>query len=177
MPLLVFGLHLALVQAPPVGLIAVHVGVGLGNRKDSPACDISTVEQIKSGLLGADLCVFNRVKSGEAVAGVPQRLGMAEALRPKIIRTAPNGIFEGVLQGKCNDMVAGTVPLIATTPGVKLLGPLPGELPSTPHGSQGVWRLCRPERRRKSQPCADPPPLDRCAAARGLPAWRWRCWL
>src|SRR5262249_27290929 len=32
-----------------------HVGVGLGNRKDSPAYDISTVEKLKSTLLGADL--------------------------------------------------------------------------------------------------------------------------
>ena len=30
-----------------------------------------------------------------------------------------------------NDMVAGTIPLIATTPGIKLLGPLPGDLQST----------------------------------------------
>src|SRR4029077_4776757 len=38
-----------------------HVGVGLGNRKDSPAYDISTVEKFKNTLLGADLLVFNSV--------------------------------------------------------------------------------------------------------------------
>ena len=32
---------------------------------------------------------------------------------------------------KGNDMVAGTITLIATTPGIKLLGPLPGDLEST----------------------------------------------
>jgi molybdate transport system substrate-binding protein len=111
--------------------IIAHVGVGLGNRIDSPAYDISTVEKLKSTLLGADLIVFNSVKSGEAFAKALDRLGIAETLKPKIVRTTPNGIFEPVLKGKGNDMAAGTIPLIATTSGIKLLGPLPGDLQSS----------------------------------------------
>ncbi len=108
-----------------------HVGVGLGNRIGSPAYDISTVEKFKSTLLGADLIVFNSVKSGEAFAAVLERLGIAETLKPKIVRTAPLAIFEPVLKGKGNDIAAGTIPLIATTPGIKLLGPLPGDFQSS----------------------------------------------
>ena len=111
--------------------IIAHVGVGLGNRKDSPAYDISTVEKFKNTLLGADLLVFNSVKSGEAFAKALDRLGIADTLKSKIVRTTPNGIFEPVLKGKGNDMAAGTIPLIATTPGIKLLGPLPGGFQST----------------------------------------------
>jgi molybdate transport system substrate-binding protein len=55
-------------------------------------------------------------------------LGTAETLKAKIVRTSPTGIFAPVLNGKGNDFVAGTMPLIATTPGIKLLGPLPGDL-------------------------------------------------
>jgi len=105
-----------------------HVGVGLGNRISSPAYDISTVDKFKNTLLGADLVVFNSVKSGAAFAAVLERLGIAETLKPRIIRTAPLDIFQPVLQGKGNDLAAGTIPLIATTPGIKLLGPLPGDL-------------------------------------------------
>ena len=108
-----------------------QVGVGLGNRTGSPAHDISTVEKFKCTLLGADLIVFNSVKSGEAFAKVLERLGIAETLKPKIVRTAPLAIFGPVLKGKGNDMAAGTIPLIATTPGIKLLGPLPGDLQSS----------------------------------------------
>ena len=111
--------------------IIAHVGVGIGNRKDGPAYDISTVDKFRSTLLGADLLVFNSVKSGQAFANALERLGIAETLKPKIVRTTPNGIFDPVLRGKGNDMVAGTIPLIATTPGIKLLGPLPGDLQST----------------------------------------------
>ncbi len=111
--------------------IIAHVGVGLGNRKDAPTYDISTVGKFKATLLGADLLVFNSVKSGQAFAGTLERLGIAEALKPKIVRTTPNGIFDPVLKGTGNDLVAGTIPLIATMPGIKLLGPLPGDLQTT----------------------------------------------
>ena len=107
-----------------------HVGVGLANRLGGPAYDISTIEKLKTTLLGADLIVFNSVKSGEAFAKVLDRLGIAETLKPKIVRTAPLEIFQPVLKGEGNDMAAGTIPLIATTPGIKLLGPLPGDLQS-----------------------------------------------
>lgn len=105
-----------------------HVGVGLGNRLDSPAYDVSTVEKFKNTLLGADLIAFNSVKSGEAFAKVLEQLGIAETLKAKIVRTAPLDIFKPVLTGKGNDLAAGTIPLIATTPGIKLVGPLPGGL-------------------------------------------------
>jgi molybdate transport system substrate-binding protein len=107
-----------------------HVGVGLGNRVDGPAYDISTAEKLKSTLLAADVIVFNNVKSGQAFAAALERLGITETLKPKIVRTAPNDIFSPVLKGKGNEMAAGTIPLIATTPGIKLLGPLPRDLQS-----------------------------------------------
>jgi molybdate transport system substrate-binding protein len=108
-----------------------QVGVGLGNRLGSPVHDISTIDKFKATLLGADLIVFNAVKSGEAFAKVLERLGIAETVKPKIVRTAPLDIFKPVLAAKGNDMAAGTIPLIATTPGIKLLGPLPGDLQSS----------------------------------------------
>jgi molybdate transport system substrate-binding protein len=105
-----------------------RVGVGLGNRSSSPVYDISTPEKLKGTLLNADTLVFNNVASGNTFAKALEKLGIAESLKPKIVRTSPNGIFDPVLKGKGNDFVAGTMPLIATTPGIKLLGALPGDL-------------------------------------------------
>ena len=107
-----------------------RVGVGLGNRIDSPTHDISTPEKLRQTLLGADMLVFNNVMSGNAFAKILERLGIADALKQRIVRTSPNGIFDPVLKGKGDDIAAGTMPLIATTPGIKLLGPLPGDLQS-----------------------------------------------
>ena len=105
-----------------------RVGVGLGNRGSSPAYDISTSEKLRETLLSADTLVFNNVASGNTFAKALDKLGIADTLKAKIVRTSPNGIFDPVLKGKGNDFVAGTMPLIATTPGIKLLGPLPGDL-------------------------------------------------
>ena len=105
-----------------------RVGVGLGNRLSSPPYNISTTEKLKETLLSADMLVFNNVGSGNTFAKTLEKLGIAEALKAKIVRTAPNGIFDPVLNGKGNDFVAGTMPLIATRTGIKLLGPLPGDL-------------------------------------------------
>jgi molybdate transport system substrate-binding protein len=108
-----------------------HVGFGLGNRRDSPAHDISSPEELKQTLLGADTIVFNNVGSGNSFAKVLEKLGIAEVLKPKIVRTTtPDGIFGLVLKGNGDDIMAGTIPLIATTPGIKLLGPFPGDLQS-----------------------------------------------
>jgi len=105
-----------------------RVGVGLGNRISSPPYDISTTEKLKETLLSADMLVFNNVASGNTFAKALEKLRIAEALTAKVVRTSPNGIFDPVLNGKGNDFVAGTMPLIATTTGIKLLGPLPGDL-------------------------------------------------
>ncbi|HUB16637.1 MAG TPA: substrate-binding domain-containing protein [Acetobacteraceae bacterium] len=105
-----------------------RVGIGLGARSDSPEHDISTPEKLKQTLLGVDTLSFNKVKSGNYFATMLEHLGIAESLKPKIVRTSPNGIFEPVLKGHGNDVAAGTIPLIETTPGIKYLGPLPGDL-------------------------------------------------
>ena len=39
-------------------------------------------------------------------------------------------IFAPVLEGRGDDIVAGTMTLLATAPGIRLLGPLPGALQS-----------------------------------------------
>jgi molybdate transport system substrate-binding protein len=105
-----------------------RVGIGLGTRSDRAAWDISTPEKLKQSLLGVDTLSFNKVQSGNHFATVLERLGIGEMLKPKIVRTAPTGIFEPVLKGNGNDVAAGTIPLIVTTPGIRYLGPLPGDL-------------------------------------------------
>ena len=78
--------------------IIAHVGVGLGNRKDGPAYDISTIEKFKNTLLGADLLVFNSVKSGQAFANTLERLGIAETLKAKLYARRPMG-FSSLYEG------------------------------------------------------------------------------
>jgi molybdate transport system substrate-binding protein len=55
-------------------------------RSDSPERDISTPAKLKQTLLGVDTLSFNKVKSGDYFATVLERLGIVEALKPKIVR-------------------------------------------------------------------------------------------
>ncbi|MDO9709309.1 substrate-binding domain-containing protein [Paracraurococcus lichenis] len=111
-------------EGEPVGT----VGVGLGNRPDAPAHDVSTSERLRQVLLGADLVVFNSVASGQVFARALEHLGIADVLQGRIRRTTPTGIFAPVLAGRGNEILAGTMTLIAEEPRIRLLGPLPGDL-------------------------------------------------
>ena len=107
-----------------------RVGFGLAVRADAPARDISTTEAFKQTLLNADSLIFNNVASGNYFAKVLERLGIAEAVKAKVVRLDPFAVNERVIQGKGNDIGVGVIPLINTTKGLRLLGPLPAEVQS-----------------------------------------------
>src|SRR6266581_44874 len=107
-----------------------RVGFGLAVRVDAPARDISTTEAFKQTLLNADSLIFNNVASGNYFAKVLERLGIAEAVKAKVIRLDPFAVNERVIQGKGTDIGVGVIPLINTTKGLRLLGPLPAEIQS-----------------------------------------------
>ncbi len=113
-------------EHPVVG----RVGFGLAVRADTPARDISTTEAFKQTLLNADSLIFNNVASGNYFAKVLERLGIAEAVKAKVIRLDPFAVNERVIQGKGTDIGVGVIPLINTTKGLRLLGPLPAEIQS-----------------------------------------------
>lgn len=107
-----------------------RVGLGLAARADGPARDISTTEAFKQALLNADSLIFNNVASGNHFAKVLERLGIAEAVKSKIVRAEPAVVFDRVIKGTGNDIGVGTIPLINSTKGLRLIGPLPAEVQS-----------------------------------------------
>lgn len=107
-----------------------RVGLGLATRADTPGRDISTPETFKQALLNADSLVFNNVASGNYFAKVLDRLGIADAIKDKIVRMSPAEVFNRVLHSKGNDIAVGTITLIMATKGLKLIGALPAEFQS-----------------------------------------------
>src|SRR6266568_4285435 len=55
---------------------------------------------------------------------------VAEGVKAKVIRLDPFAVNERVIQGKGTDIGVGVIPLINTTKGLRLLGPLPAEIQS-----------------------------------------------
>ena len=105
-----------------------RIGVGLAARADAPSRDIKTADALKQVLLKADTIVFNNVASGNQFAKVLDRLGIAEEVKAKVVRTEPGKMYEPILNGSKDDIAAGTVTQIRADKRLKLIGQLPAEL-------------------------------------------------
>lgn len=105
-----------------------RIGVGIAARTDAPARDIKTPDALKQALLRADTLVFNNVASGNQFARVLERLGIAEEIKAKVVRTEPRETFARILSSSGNDLAVGALTQIRADKRLKLIGPLPTEL-------------------------------------------------
>jgi molybdate transport system substrate-binding protein len=111
------------------------VSVGIAVRTGAPKPDISSADAVKRLLLGSKYISFPNAAAG-AAAGVSfeatmQKLGIAEALKPKI-KPAQGGRGAMALLAKGDiDIGLTFISEIITEPGVEVVGPLPRDI-STP---------------------------------------------
>ena len=76
------------------------------------------------------MIVFNNVASGNEFAKVLERLGIAEEVKGKVVRTEPRETFERILTGSGDDLAVGTLTQIRADKKLRLIGALPAELQS-----------------------------------------------
>jgi len=104
-------------------------GIGIGIRKGAPRPDIGTPGALERTLLAATSISWAKEGvGGVTFAGVLERMGIAEQMKPKTV-LAPSGAEVGklVAGGKVQFGVILVNELMAA-PGVEVLGPLPPEL-------------------------------------------------
>jgi molybdate transport system substrate-binding protein len=131
--------------APGSRVNVAGVGIGVAVRKGAPKPDISSVEAFKHALSAAQSIGYVDPalgsSSGIYVAGLLDRLGLAQSLESKIKRVRFEGaieeVFQGVAQGEI-EMQIGQISEIVISPGVDLAGPLPPELQNTTLLAAGV---------------------------------------
>ena len=104
-------------------------GIGLEVRTGTRKPDISSVEAFKRALLEAKSIAYLNVGSGIYVHDLIERLGMAAALKSKVIRPESDIVSELVAKGEV-ELGMVVITQILTTPGVELVGPLPREIQS-----------------------------------------------
>jgi molybdate transport system substrate-binding protein len=112
-------------------------GIGVEVRAGARKPDIRSVEAFKRVLLDAKSIAYLRVGSGIYVAGLVERLGIAEALAAKTIRPETDIVSELVAKGEV-ELGLVVITQILTTPGVDLVGPLPAEIQSSVTFTAGV---------------------------------------
>ena len=105
----------------------VRSGIGMEVRAGAPKPDISSVDAFKRTLLEAKSIGYLPAGSGAYLAGLLERLGIADAIKAKVTRPDRDIVSEMVARG---DLEIGMVVItqILTTRGVDFVGPLPPEV-------------------------------------------------
>src|ERR1700731_1246813 len=132
------------VQGSLVNIAGIALGVAV--RKGAPKPDIGNVEAFKRALLSARSIGYRDPATGSTsgiyTAGLLERLGLAQELKPKLHldRTegdVPENVFLGVAKGEIEIQI-GQITEIVISPGVDLAGPLPAEIQNTTVMAAGI---------------------------------------
>jgi molybdate transport system substrate-binding protein len=114
-------------------------GIGVEVRAGAPKPDIISVDAFKRTLLNAKSIGYLRQEgtSGAYLHGLFERLGIADAIRSKVVRPETDIVSELVAKGEI-ELGMVVITQIMTTPGVDLVGPIPHEVQSYVRWSGGV---------------------------------------
>ena len=103
-------------------------GIGVAVRQGAPKPDFSTVEAFKRSLLNAKtIATSGEGSSGRYVAGLLERLGIADQVKPKIRSGGRGEAAKLVSRGEVDFAVSGLPPLLGT-PNIEWLGYIPAEI-------------------------------------------------
>jgi molybdate transport system substrate-binding protein len=75
---------------PDIRCVLGSVKAGVVVRKGAPEPDLSTAETLKAAILAADSIVYNVATSGQYIAQMMDKLGVANAITDRVV-TVPNG--------------------------------------------------------------------------------------
>ena len=112
-------------------------GIGIGIRKNAPKPDISSSDAFKRALLAAKSIAYSTGPSGVYLAGLFQRMGIADELksRIKVVKGEPVGAV--VARGEAEigfQQVSELLPVA----GIDFLGPLPADIQQITTFSAGL---------------------------------------
>ena len=103
-------------------------GIGAAVRTGSPKPDISSGNALKRTLLAASSIAYSTSASGVYLAGLFQRMGIADQLKPKIKQSSPGvPVGEMIARGEAEigfQQVSELLPVA----GIDYLGPLPADV-------------------------------------------------
>lgn len=121
-----------LAAGPHVPIGSVKAGVAI--RDGAPVPDITSAESFEQALRAADAVIYNEASSGQYIAEMIGRLGLAEVLAARTLRL-PNGaaVMARLAGGEGNEIGFGQVPEIRRFEGqgIRLVGPLPDAIGKT----------------------------------------------
>lgn len=116
-----------------------RTGIGVGVRAGAPRPDISTTEALKRTFLNAKSIGFNPTgASSGPTFDMFARLGIADAIKPKLMLDSEAGKPQRNVAGGKTELVISLVPEIKFFPGVDLVGPVPPDFQSYVNFAAGI---------------------------------------
>ena len=107
-------------------------GVGIAVKAGAPKPDISTAEALKQTLLKAKSIAYSEPSAGGAsgvyFAKLLERLGIAEAMKPKTKYPPPGGFSANLLLTGEAELAVQQKPELLHVAGTEIVGLLPGDL-------------------------------------------------
>lgn len=117
-------------------------GLGIAVRNGATKPDVSTIDAFKRALIAAKSVVRSREgTSGLYFETLLTRLGIAEAMRSKIVLGGSGRIAELVARGEA-ELAVQQIPELLPVDGVDFAGPLPDELQLYTVFSAGIGTNC-----------------------------------
>jgi molybdate transport system substrate-binding protein len=120
-----------------------RASIGVGVRAGLPKPDIGSAEALKKALLDAKSIGYSTGPSGDYVIGMFQRLGIADALRPKLKQVPTTMLVARFIASGGAEIGFQQANELSHYPGVDYLGPLPPELQETTWRSGGIMTGAR----------------------------------
>ena len=102
-------------------------GVGVAVRAGAPRPDISSGEAVKRAVLAAKSIAYSFGPSGIYLAGLFQRMGIADQLKPKIKQVQGEPAGAVVARGEA-EIGFQQMSELLPVPGIDLIGPLPADI-------------------------------------------------
>ena len=118
--------------APGSDVTLASSGVGIAVKAGAPKPDISTPEALKRTLLAAKSIAYSEPSAGGAsgvyFAKLLERMGIAEAMKPKTKYPPPGGFSANLLMTGEAELAVQQRPELLHVEGAEVIGLLPGDL-------------------------------------------------
>jgi molybdate transport system substrate-binding protein len=116
----------------------MKTSVAVAVRAGAPHPDISSADAVKRTLLAARSIAYSSGTSGEYVALMVEKLGIADRVMPKMVQVRQGVRVAGLLAKREVEIGLQQASELINEPGIDYLGPLPPELQKTTTYSAGI---------------------------------------